>query len=247
MIQINLVPDIKQEMLRAQRMRNVAISLSILVGMIAVGVVVALLIVLGAQVGYQKVMESKVNTEYNRLSGTQDINNALTIQNQLAAISGLNDKRTVDSRLLDVLTAINPASPNDVKLSKVTLDPTQSTLTLEGSAAGGYPATEVFQKTILNTTVTSQPQGDASATPTTVPLTDPAGLTLQNTSYGQDQSGAKVVRFTVVLKYPTGLFDNSLMNVKITAPSAKKDVTDSTAGVPDTMFGKAATELKGNQ
>ena len=42
MIQINLVPDVKQEMLRAQRMRNITISISILAGLMAGGAVVAM-------------------------------------------------------------------------------------------------------------------------------------------------------------------------------------------------------------
>lgn len=246
MIQINLVPDIKQEMLRAQRVRNIAISLSILVGLIAVAVVIALTIVLGGQTGYQKIMEGQVTSRYKTLSSMPDLDNALTIQNQLSAISGINDKRTMDSRLLDVLTAINPASPNDVKLSKVTLDPTQSTLTLEGSAAGGYPATEVFRKTILNTTISAQ-QGNDSSSNTTLSLTTASQLTLQNTSYGQDATGAKVVEFTVVFQYPAGLFDNTLTNVTVHPPTGQQNVTDSATAVPDSMFSKAATTLKENQ
>ena len=40
MIEINLVPDIKQEFLKTQRQRNRVISYSILAGIIAVGVVI---------------------------------------------------------------------------------------------------------------------------------------------------------------------------------------------------------------
>ena len=148
MIQINLVPDVKQEMLRAQRVRNVAISFSILAGVIAVGTVATLALVLGAQAVTESLTSNSITREYEKLAGTKDINNALTIQNQLKEISSLNGKRTIDSRLFDVLAAINPAAPNDTKLSKVTLDPTQSQLMIEGSAVNGYPATEAFRKTI---------------------------------------------------------------------------------------------------
>lgn len=241
MIQINLVPDIKQEMLRAQRMRNVTISLSILTGIVAGGIVVALALILGAQAAVETYTKGQIDSEYKKLVDTKDINNALTIQNQLATISGQNDKRTIDSRLLDVLAAINPAAPNDVKLSKVTLDPTESTLTLEGSAAGGYPATEVFRKTVLNTKVTAK-QGDETVE---VPLTD--DVILQNTSYGQDATGARVVRFTIVFTYPEGLFTNQMSEVKVSTPAAKIDVTDSKARVPDSMFSQPATDVKEGQ
>ncbi len=241
MIQINLVPDIKQEMLRAQRMRNVTISLSILVGIIAGGAVVALGLVLGAQAAVEAYTDGQIKSEYQKLSGTKDINNALTIQNQLATISGQHEKRTMNSRLLDVLAAINPAAPDDVKLSKVTLDPTESTLTLEGSAAGGYPSTEVFRKTILNTTVLATQNGESKEMPLTTEVR------LQNTSYGQDASGAKVVRFTVVFVYPEGLFTNELKEVKIQTPTLRIDVTDSKTRVPDSMFTEPAADAEGEQ
>ena len=243
MIQINLVPDVKQEMLHAQRMRNVAISLSIVVGLVSVGVVVALALILGGQVAVQKIEEGQINTGYSKLSSVSDLNSALTIQNQLATISSQNDKRTIDSRLLDILAAINPPAPNDVKLSKVTLDPTQNTVSLEGSAAGGYPATDVFRKTILNTKITAKQQGSSNAQE--MPLT--SNVTLQDTSYGEDATGAKVVRFTIIFTYPDGLLDNRMSEVNISTPSARIDVTDSKTLIPDSMFSQAATDIKGDK
>lgn len=240
MIQINLIPDVKQEMLRAQRMRNVAISLSIVVGIVAVGIITTLALILGAQTAVQKFEEGQITSGYKKLSSVSDLNSALTVQNQLASISGQNDKRTVDSRLLDVLAAINPAAPNDVKLSKVTLDPTQGTITLEGSSVGGYPATDVFRKTILNTTVSAKQQGDD--TTKDMPLT--SGVTLQDTSYGEDASGAKVVRFTIIFTYPDGMLDNRMSDVKVSTPSARVDVTDSKTRIPDSMFSQAAKDIK---
>jgi len=242
-IQINLVPDVKQEMLHAQRMRNVAISLSIVIGLVAVGIVVALALILGGQVAVQKIEEGQITSGYSKLSSVSDLDSALTIQNQLGTISSQNDKRTVDSRLLDVLAAINPPAPNDVKLSKVTLDPTQNTVTLEGSAVGGYPATDVFRKTILNTKITAKQQGNDNAAETQLT----SNVTLQDTSYGEDATGAKVVRFTIIFTYPNGLFDNRMSDVKISTPSARVDVTDSKTLIPDSMFSQAATDLKENK
>jgi len=241
MIQINLVPDVKQEMLHAQRMRNVAISLSIVVGVIAVGVVGVLGVVLGAQAAVQKFEAGQIESGYKKLSSNKDLNSALTIQNQLATISSQNGGRTMDSRLLDVIAAINPPAPNDVKISKVTLDPSQNTITLEGSAAGGYPATDVFRKTILNTTVSGKAQGDN--TTQSQPLT--SSVTLQDTSYGEDATGAKVVRFTISFTYPDGMLDNTMTDVKVSTPSARIDVTDSKTRIPDSMFSQAAQDIKG--
>ena len=77
MIEINLVPDIKQEMLRAQRMRNVAITISILVGVAAGTVVLILAGVLGGQVAVEKMTEGTINDQYKKLVATQDINDMI--------------------------------------------------------------------------------------------------------------------------------------------------------------------------
>lgn len=240
MIQINLIPDVKLEMLRAQRVRNVATSIAVFAGIVAGGIVALLAVIYGGQIGLQAKYNNDIKKEYAQLSGTKDINNALTVQNQLAKISDVNSKRTVDSRLLDVLTKINPAAPDDIKIARVAIDPAESTLTIEGSAAGGYPSTEVFRKTILHTTVTYQTQNNGDSS--TDPLTN--DVELKDTSYGQDDTGAKVVRFTVSFKYLDGLFDNSLKNVVVAGPAGRTDVTDSATRVPDSMFSKAASDLE---
>lgn len=242
MIQINLVPDVKQEMIRAQRMRNITISCSIITGMAAGGIVLALTIILGSQAVYEAATSGRIDREYKQLAATKDINAALTIQNQLKQISGVNDKKSINSRLLDAIAAINPPAPNSVKLSKVTLDPTEHRLTLEGSTAGGYTATEVLRKTILNTKVISRPTQQTGVSPSEQALTDK--VTLQDTSYGLDADGQRVVRFTIVFNYPEGLFDNTMSDVQIKTPDAKIDVTDSKSRVPDTLFSAPATSQK---
>lgn len=245
MIQINLVPDVKQEMIHAQRMRNVAISFSIIAGLAAGAVVLVLALILGSQAVYEAATNARIESEYKKFAATKDINAALTIQNQLKEVSAINDKKSVDSRLFDVIAAINPPAPNDVKLSKVTLDPVERQLTLEGSAAGGYTATEVLRKTILNTKVVSRPTGETGVAPSEQPLT--SKVSLQDTSYGQDANGQRVVRFTIIFTYPEGLFDNTLSDVQIKTPDAKIDVTDSKARVPDSLFSAPVTSDKESQ
>lgn len=243
MIQINLLPDVKQEMLRAQRMRNLAITIAIAAGVVSAAIVFGLGLFIAGQAIAESQKSGQIDSKYKQLSSISDLDDALTIQSQLDAISGQNDNRTRDSRLLDVLNAINPAPPNDVKLSKVSLDPTGSTLTLEGSAAGGYAATDVFKKTILHTTINSTNSDDETVPG--VPLADDVNIV--DASYGMDSSGNKVVRFKLSFVYPDDLFSNKLSSVKLSTPSAQVDVTDSRTRVPDSLFDKKASDLQGDQ
>ncbi len=236
MIQVNLIPDIKRELLRAQQMRRTAISISIIVGVIAGGIVVALGVVLGVQLVHEGITRGNIDTEYKKLKNVDNIENVLTIQNQLSSIQKYQDSRTMDSRLFDVLGAINPASPNDIKFSSVKLDPSTNTVSIQGSALNGYSATETFRKTILNTTIESGSGSDIK----TVALT--SEVAISETSYGQATDGSHVLRFTLSFVYPDGLFDNSLKNIKVVTPTAKTDVTDSRTRVPESLFTTQATD-----
>ena len=241
MIQVNLIPDIKRELLRAQQMRRTAISISIFAGVIAAGAVVALGIILGVQVVHENIVRENIKKEYNTLKSVDNIENVLTIQNQLTSIQSYQDKRTIDSRLFDVLGAINPAEPNSVKFSSIKFDPLATTISIEGTAVNGYAATETFRKTILNTTVESGSGSDLVKTPLATEVT------IGETSYGEAADGARVLRFTVSFAYPEGLFDNSLKNIKIVTPTAKVDVTDSKTRVPESLFTeKASAAQEGN-
>lgn len=240
MIQINLIPDIKQELLRAQTTRRAAISISIFVGLAAAGVVVALAVVLGVQLFHENVAQDNIKTEYAKFKAVDNIEDVLTIQHQLKTIQSYQDKRTIDSRLFDVLAAINPNSPNNVRFSSVKLDPSTSLITIEGSAVNGYAATETLRKTILNTSVESG-TGDSAATDA---LTD--DVVIGETSYGEAADGTRVLSFTISFAYPRGLFDNTLKNIKIVTPTAKTDVTDSKTRVPESLFTqKVSTDTQG--
>ncbi len=239
MIEINLIPDVKQEFIHAQKMRNVAITSSILVGLGSVAIVVILGLLLGAQTLHEKFAREEVDKQFKQLQSVENIDNVLTIQNQLSKISALNDKKTIDSRLFDVLAAISPIAPNDIKIANVQLNPAEKLLTIEGSAANGYAATETLRKTILNTSLQTTLDGQVTSTKLT------EEVVVGETSYGEGADGSKVLRFTLSFTYPDGLFDNSLRTLRIVTPTSAIDVTDSRTRVPETLFSQQAKDLEG--
>ncbi len=238
MIEINLLPDVKQEFIRAQRLRNTVISIAILIGLAAIGVVLLMGSFLGAQVIRDKLASDAIDKEFKKLSEVEDISKIVTIKNRLAKISDINKNRSISSRLFDVLTSINPQAPNDVKMSSVTYDPEDQTISVEGSAKNGYAATDVFKKTILNTKF-EYSEGDKTET---VPLTNE--VIISNTSYGEDNTGARVLRFSLSFKYYKELFSNEIDNARIISPSGKIDVTDSRVRVPESLFSQRANDAE---
>ena len=227
MIEINLIPDVKRELLRAKMMRNAVTAMSITVGMIAVGVAVALGLIFGGQIALEALHDGTIKNKARELTSIEDLDKLVTIQHQLATINKLSSERQADSRLFDVMTAVNPVAPNTLKLK-----PESRTITIEGSAENGYIALEIFKKTITNTTVQTTQNGQEVKQPLA------ENLQAGEASFGEDANGKKVLRFSFTFTYPAELFSKTSDSVVIATPNGKVDVTDSRLGVPESLFAK---------
>jgi hypothetical protein len=239
MIEINLIPDVKQELLKAQRVRTSVISMAIVVAIGAVAVVIALALwVFAVQTARDVITDNTIKEQSQELSGVEDISNTLTIQNQLSKLTGMHDSKHIDSRVFDILTTINPQAPNNVAITKLSLASPESTITIEAQAVNGYPALEVFKKTITATKFEFTKDGEKQSVPLATSIND------SDRSYGEDASGAKVLRFTLSFTYPEELFSRTAQNATIIAPD-KTNVTDSFLGVPQSLFTQRASDAQG--
>lgn len=241
MIEINLIPDVKQELIRAQRVRSMVVSFAILTGLCAVGLVVLLgLWVFGIQMARGALTDNTIKTENAKLASVKDLSRTLTIQNQLSQLPSLHESKHIDSRIFDVLTTIIPPAPNNVSISKLTLDSNDKTVSIEAQAPGGYPALEVFKKTIAATRFSFMNGNSEETRPLATSMSD------GDRSYGEDANGQKVLRFSLVLGYPDELVAPYLQGAKIVAPS-KTNVTDSYLGVPNSLFAPKANDTEGSK
>ncbi len=121
MIQINLIPDVKREYLRARRMRDIAISLSIVASIAGAALVGVMLLILFSQQAREYFADQGIKSEYEKLSNVEDLSDMVTIQNQLSLVSAQHQAKSMDSRLFSVLQAVNPAAPNDVRFTSVSI------------------------------------------------------------------------------------------------------------------------------
>lgn len=241
MIEINLVPDVKQELISAERVRAVVISVTMIVGLAAVGLVVILgLWVFGVQAARGALIDNTVKNESAKLLAVEDLENSLTIQNQLEALPQLHGDKYVDSRIFDALTTIIPASPSGVTISKLTINSIEKTISIEAQATAGYHALEVFKKTIAATefrfTTDEGEQRRLLA----------RGIGDGDRSYGEDAEGQKVLRFSLVFEYPEELFASYLQDARIVGPDTA-NVTDSFLGIPKSLFSPKADDAEGDQ
>lgn len=237
MIEINLIPDVKREYLKARALRNTVISTSIVVGIAIVGVAVVLGLVFGGQLVTESVQDRAIKKDGDNLMAIEDIDKVVTIQNQLKAIEGQHSAKTIDSRLFDVIAAINPPAPNNAVISTIRLNPAEKTIAIEGSAANGYIALEVFKKTIINTFVQVR-EGEEEVK---VPLA--SDIVAGDASFGENAEGQRVLRFAFTFTYPDELFMYSDSPVTIVTPVGRIDVTDSRLGIPQSLFGAKAADI----
>ena len=231
MIEINLLPSVKRELLKTRAMRNRVISISFLVGGASIAAVVVLALILGSQIAAEAVQNGVIKDRNDKLMAVEDLNKVVTIQNQLTKINEQHSRKKINSRIFDVVTAVNPVVPNNVSFSDIKVNPESKTITLEGSAVNGYSALETLKKTILNTKVQTTDGDKSSEVSLTKEIKD------GDTSFGENSEGKKVLQFSFSFEYAEELLAPANNGtVSVLTPTGKVDVTDSRQGIPDSLF-----------
>ena len=231
MIEINLLPNVKRELLKTRVMRNRVISISFLVGGASIAAVVVLALILGSQIAAEAVQNGVIKDRNDKLMAVEDLNKVVTIQNQLTKINEQHSGKKLNSRIFDVVTAVNPVAPNNVSFSDIKVNPGSKTITLEGSAVNGYSALETLKKTILNTKVQTTDGDKSSEVSLTKEIKD------GDTSFGENSEGKKVLQFSFSFEYAEELLEPANNGtVSVLTPTGKVDVTDSRQGIPDSLF-----------
>ena len=231
MIEINLLPNVKRELLKTRAMRNRVISISFLVGGVSIATVVVLALILGSQFAAEAVQGGVIKDRNDKLMAVEDLNKVVTIQHQLTKINEQHSGKKINSRVFDVVTAVNPVAPNNVSFSDIKVNPESKTITLEGSAVNGYSALETLKKTILNTKIQTTDGDKSSEVSLTKEIKD------GDTSFGENSEGKKVLQFSFSFEYAEELLAPANNGtVSVLTPTGKVDVTDSRQGIPDSLF-----------
>lgn len=246
MIEINLIPDVKREYLKARSLRNMVITMSILVSAGVVALAIVLGLILSGQLVAEAVQSNKIKEDGAKLVAIEDIDKTVTIQQQLSKIDEQQKNKVYNSRLFDMVAAINPLAPNDIKIALLKLNPETQTITVEGSAGNGYLALEVFKKTIMNTSIQigkSEKTGDSESESFDIKnIALASNIVTGDTSFGENTEGQRVLRFSFTFTYADELFAVSKTPVSIITPAGKTDVTDSKLGIPESLFSPRASD-----
>lgn len=204
MIQFNLLPDVKLQYIKARRTQHMMTLISLAV--IAVSLVVFVLMFTTVNIVQKKSLsdlKDDIQTSSKKLKDTKDLNQILTIQNQLNTLGGLHNDKVVASRLFTFLSQV---TPEKASLNKLNVDFTANTLTVSGKA----PSLDVVNT--LTDTLKATTYLTSKAKESDTPAKAFSSVVLS--SFGRDSTGAI---YTVTLNFDPIIFDNA-DDVTLTVP-----------------------------
>ena len=226
MIQFNLLPDVKLEYIRANRLKRLMISISILFA--AACFVIAVLLFLAvniAQKDHMNDLNKDIKATANKVKQTPNIDKIITVQNQLQSLPALHSAKPAATRLFGYLSQITPIN---VTISNVNVDFTANTFTITGQAADLF-AVNTFVDTLKFTTYA---QND-----------DPTGPknAFSKVVLGGFAANDKDATYQITLSYDTAIFDNQNA-VALTVP--KTVTTRAGSNQPSALFEQSTTKKK---
>lgn len=120
--EINLVPDVKEEMIKTIKLRNYILFACIMVMVVSASVALIFGLIMGGQKAVLGEKDSTLNMLSDKLNSYSELGEFLTIKNQVSSIDDLTNNKKVLSRTFDVLSAMIPAGADTITVSKLDVD-----------------------------------------------------------------------------------------------------------------------------
>jgi len=226
MIQINLVPDVKQEFLKAQRTKRVVITFSVLVGGFFLAITTIMFLLVNV---WQQRTISNNDTKITELLGEyrelDDVSKVLTLNSQLTELPILHEDKTAITRLRTYLARL---VPDGIKLTNFTMDQDQTVMVMEGIGPD-IAAVNKFADTLKNAVyfVYNPTFQDNPDIPNEIPINKVFNTVIleQVGTENNPDSGNETERratYEIRVVYNPEIFDNSL-DVRVIVPRTSSD------------------------
>ena len=135
--EINLVPDVKSEMIKAQKSRNLVFFICIVIAIASGSVVSILGSIKGAQDITMAGQDAHLKNLSTKITGYEELAEFLTLQNQINGIAKIEDNQKELSRAVMFLNSLIPSGPDTVEVSELAIDLTETTLSFDAQANAG--------------------------------------------------------------------------------------------------------------
>lgn len=238
MIQINLLPDIKKEHLKAVRQKKAILSTATISSGVFLAVVVLLaLAVFGVQKARIDSLTKSIEEDIAQLKGVQDLDKVLTIQNQLMALPALYEGKPNAGNVFGYISAVTPA---DVKLSSTQLsfDPaTQATNNMEISGS-----TATFKDVNRFADILKNAKYELIDTGSDKKIEGNAfkSVVIESISKDKQSTEGGATLFTIVIQYDPEIFNIEYDKVSLKVPKITSSVSSTEKPeLNDKPFGEA--------
>jgi len=131
MIELNLLPDVKQELVKAQRTQRIIIVVSLLASVGAIALVLALFSLSQIQKKHINDLNKDIASQTATLQKDKQLKKILTVQNQLNSLTALHSAKPAASRLFNYLIQ---TTPSDVTITNFSVDFNTHKISITGTA-----------------------------------------------------------------------------------------------------------------
>ena len=152
--EVNLVPDVKLQMIRLQKIRNLVFFICIVVSIASISTVAVLGGIKGTQDLLISGQESHIKNLSDKITTYKELPDFLTIQDQLKKLSEINKNRPVLSRVFPILRNLFPTGADTITMSELNVNLDTATLNFDAQANAGeepkidYRVLESFKKSV---------------------------------------------------------------------------------------------------
>lgn len=229
MIQFNLLPDVKLQYIKAQRMRRLILAVAIIISGLSLAVFIFL--IAANQLGKKHLsdLSRDITSQSSKLQNEPQINSILTVQNQLTSLPKLHGTKPAVTRLFDYL---NRLTPLQISINNYTTDFATHVTTITGSA-DALSSVNQYVDTLKYTTYTDKADPSATKKPAfNGVVLSTFGLTTVTAQAGQ------AATFGITFIYDPAIFDTT-KTVELSIPNLV--TTRSNSGQLTELFTAAPT------
>ncbi len=242
MVEFNLIPDVKLQFIKTQKLKHLILSASIILSIISIVIIIiAFIYVEFIQVAQINNLDKNISSYTVNINQNKNLNKILTIQNQLSALPNLESQTPTTSRIFNYLSDLVPVN---ITISDIKVDLTQNTMNISGGA-DSLSTVNQFIDTLKYTNYTN------GSGPTTSAY---SSVILSSFGYGSNNSNASTggpAQFNITFSFDPTIF-SPVDNIKLIVP--KLTTTRSVLNQPLNLFksnpkpstGSSSTNTTGN-
>ena len=132
--EVNLVPEVKRQMIKAMKFRNIMLFVCIVLVSVAGATVVIMAGIWEGQNISMSSQDGKLKAMSDKIKSYSSLSELLTIQTQLNELGEINANKKVLSRVFPIVRTILPEGPDTIEISELSVNLTESTIRFDAQA-----------------------------------------------------------------------------------------------------------------